>query len=82
MAVRKRFNAAEKAIIAEAVKSDGAIQWQNVTQWHPGIITDGTIMTDAHGWQYVLGVHAGSKPTGIARYGDPVTFTPGHIRVA
>ena len=82
MAVRKRFNAAEKAIIAEAIKDDGCIQWQNVTQWHPGVITDGEIVTDERGWQHVLGVHAGSTTAGITRPGDPVTFTPGHIRVA
>ena len=80
MAVRKRFNATEKAIIAEAIADDGCIQWQNVTQWHPGIITNGTIVTDADGWQHVLGINC--EETARLSKGATVHFTPGHIRVA
>lgn len=80
MAVRKRFNAAEKALIAEAVRSDGCIQWQHGAHWKPGVITDGTIVT-ADGWQHVLGRNEGHTTATLSR-GAVVHFTPGHIRVA
>jgi hypothetical protein len=72
---RKRFSTAEKAIIT-AAGPDGRIEWQNLTQWHPGRIVSTEIRTD-FGWQYVEGYNLAKTPrlsTG------PIRITPGHIR--
>lgn len=72
---RKRFNAAEKALIT-ATGNGGAIEWQNVTQWHSGLIADITIREDM-GWQYVSGYNLATTPRlspGV------IIITPGHIR--
>jgi hypothetical protein len=75
MAVRKRFNAAERAILT----SGQPIQWQNVTQWHAARITDSTIVT-VDGWQHVMGVNLATTRT--CRSGEVIELTPGHIRLA
>ncbi len=69
---RKRFNKDEKEIIAEALP----IQWQNVTQWHNGLLI-GNIEQNEWGWQTVL-VHnqEDTRTVGIG----PIPVGPGHLR--
>lgn len=74
---RKRFNAAEKALIT-AAGTDGRIEWQNVTQWHPGRIVSMEIKTDM-GWQYIEGYNLAKTPRLSP---GPIRLTPGHIRRA
>jgi hypothetical protein len=72
---RKRFNAEEKALIA--LGPGTPVEWQNVTQWHPGTLTDGIITTDSDGWQWVrIDNHAATRTVTPSLY--PVS--PGHIR--
>ena len=80
MAVRKRFNAAEKALIAEAMRSDGAIQWQHGSHWKPGIIIDATIVT-VDGWQHII-IRNEGKTTATLSRGEIIHLGPGHLRVA
>lgn len=80
MAVRKRFNAAEKALIAEAMRSDGAIQWQHGSHWKPGIIIDPEIVT-VDGWQHIV-IRNEGKTTATLSRGEIIHLSPGHIRVA
>lgn len=42
---RKRFNAEEKALLVAGTP----VEWQNVAQWHPGVILGPMRTTD--GWQ-------------------------------
>ena len=81
MAVRKRFNAAERALIAEAMRSDGAVQWLHVNRWKPAIITDGEIKTDDAGYEYLV-IRNEGKTTATLSRGAVVHVSPGHIRVA
>lgn len=74
---RKRFNAAEKDLISQLDIGD-TMEWQNVTQWHPGQFA-GQLERDADGWDSVLVIHTG-RPAGIVRTGDEVKVSPGHIR--
>jgi hypothetical protein len=76
---RKRFNAAERAIIAAAAAQDLRVQWQNVTQWHPATLDTGEILTD-DGWQYATGVNHGNTKT--ISPGQRIRVTPGHVRPA
>jgi hypothetical protein len=74
---RKRFNAEERGILSRGRGT--AIEWQNVTQWHPGTLTDTTMRTDREGWQYAEAItHANA---GIVGEGECIHVTPGHIRV-
>lgn len=73
---RKRFNAAEKALIG----SQAPVEWQNVTQWHPATITDKTIVTEDGGWQHVVGTC--DESTARISKGAVIYITPGHIRCA
>lgn len=81
MAVRKRFNATERALIAEAVKSDGAIQWQHGSHWKPAIIIDAEIKTGDGGYEYLI-IRNEGKTTATLSRGAVVHVSPGHIRVA
>jgi hypothetical protein len=71
---RKRFNAAEKQLIAQG----GDIEWQNVTQWHPARIVDGCGIETDDGWQYVLAYNHATTRT--VHRGDVIRVSPGHIR--
>jgi hypothetical protein len=71
---RKRFNAAEKQLIASGVPVD----WQNVTQWHPATITDPAIVTSDGGWQHVAGTC--DESTKRISKGAVIWISPGHIR--
>jgi hypothetical protein len=74
---RMRFNKAERELIA-AAGADGAIEWQNVTQWHAGRIIDPAIVKD-NGWHHVLVENREATRTVGA---GTVRVTPGHIRAA
>jgi hypothetical protein len=76
---RMRFNAEERAIIAEAAAAGGRIEWQNVTRWHAARITDPTIATD-YGRQYIEAENREATPT--VGLGRDIRITPGHIRAA
>jgi hypothetical protein len=76
---RKRFSAEEKAIIAAAAEGPVKVEWQNVTQWHPGTLSTTEIVTE-DGWQHIT-VHAGYK-AGAWYSGQDVHATPGHLRRA
>lgn len=73
---RKRFNTAEKQLIASGVP----IEWQNVTQWHPATITDKTIVTEDGGWQHIVGTN--ERATRTTSKGQVIWISPGHIREA
>lgn len=75
---RMRFNAEEREIIA-AAGAGGAIEWQNVTQWHPARIIDAAIATDM-GRQYIVAENRDNART--VGLGREVRVTPGHIRAA
>lgn len=72
---RKRFNTAEKEIIAEALP----IEWQNVTQWHAGILS-GCIEQDDSGWQFVTVTNLANTRT--VSKGQTIHVSPGHLRRA
>jgi len=75
---RKRFNAAEREIIAAAAHQDLRVQWQNVTQWHPATLLTGEIVTE-DGWQHVDAVN--SEATARLSAGQRIRVTPGHVRL-
>jgi hypothetical protein len=72
---RKRFSADERAILADG--PDTAIEWQNVTQWHPGRLVTGEIHTD-DGWQSARVINLRGTRT-VAAY-QVVWISPGHLR--
>jgi len=74
---RKRFNAAEKEILAKGAGT--SVEWQNVTQWHPGTLVSGEIKTEPGGWQYADVRNDDSK--GHMFKGDVIGASPGHIRL-
>jgi hypothetical protein len=74
MAVRKRFSAAEKALIA----AGGPVEVQNVTQWHAATLREPAVRTDDFGWQSADAVIGRTR--GSVRAGDPWMVTPGHVR--
>jgi hypothetical protein len=75
MAVRKRFSAAEKALIA----AGGPVEVQNVTQWHAATLREPAIIqTDGYGWQSAAAVI--DRTRGSVRAGDNWAVTPGHVR--
>jgi hypothetical protein len=71
---RKRFNAAEKAVIA----AGGPLEVQNVTQWHAATLRSAVIHTDQQGWQYAEAVIEHTR--GSVRAGDSWHVSPGHVR--
>ena len=71
---RKRFNADEKAIIADALP----VEWQNVTQWHRGTLAGGIGADD--GWQYVEVTNL--EATRTVGKGRTIRVSPGHLRRA
>jgi hypothetical protein len=73
---RKRFNAAEKQLIA-APGPGGAVEWQNVAQWHPAVLDSG-IARDGYGWESVWVIN-GAETRGLSK-GARVAVGPGHIR--
>ena len=81
MAVRKRFNAAERALIDEAMRSDRAIQWLHVNRWKPAIIIDPEIKTGDGGYEYLIIRNEGATTATLSR-GATIHASPGHIRVA
>lgn len=75
MAVRKRFSAEERALLA----SGQAIEVQNVTQWHAATIAPGAEVTrDAQGWERIAATIDATR--GTVRAGDPWPVSPGHLR--
>lgn len=74
--MRKRFNAAERDLIAQA--GDGRlVEWQNVTRWHPGRLTGG-ITRDESGWEWVPVINLAT--TARLSAGAQIRVGPGHIR--
>jgi hypothetical protein len=76
--MRKRFNAEEKAIIANAYKDHGTVEWRNVTTWGYKATISPMILTDEFKSQYVNGINRSSTPT--VRYGDSIRIYAGYIR--
>lgn len=72
---RKRFNAAEKRLIAEGTD----IEWLHGSHWQPARVTDPTIVTEDGGYQHVEGEHAGRTTRTISK-GARLWLSPGHIR--
>lgn len=70
---RKRFNTAEKRMIAQG----GEVEWQNVTQWHRARLLGKGIRTD-DGWQSVEAINL--EGTKRISKGAMIFITPGHIR--
>lgn len=78
---RKRFNLTERTVIKEAMDAEYGlrVEWQNVTQWHQGMLAgDGEIITESDGWQHVEVVNLTTTQTISA--GQVVYVSPGHIR--
>lgn len=71
---RKRFNTAEKALIAEL--GGKPVEWQNVAIWHPGILTSG-ITRDRDGWESVV-VDNQARTARLSP--GPIPVGPGHLR--
>jgi hypothetical protein len=84
--MRKKFNADEKAIIADAVASGGPVKWKDASNWSKAaLITTGEIKVDTttcrpgqHGWEYVEAVNVTATPTCL--YGREIIITPSGIR--
>jgi hypothetical protein len=74
---RKRFNATEKQVIADAGVG-GRVQVQNVTQWHDAELTSTDIETDSWGWHTVAARILHTR--GTVRAGQAWHVSPGHIR--
>jgi len=72
MAVRKRFNADEKALLVTGTEID----WQNGTQWHPGVVLGP--MRTVDGWQEAPMRNLATTRT--VSPGDHFLATPGHVR--
>jgi len=75
MAVRKRFSAAERELLASGVP----LQVQNVTQWHDATLAAGAaIERDARGWESIAATV--DRARGTVRAGERWAVSPGHVR--
>lgn len=75
MAVRKRFNPAERALLVKGA----SIEWRNGSHWHPATVT-GEITRDHDGWESCMLENHAHTPTLAA--GMPITGSPGHVRAS
>jgi hypothetical protein len=84
--MRKKFNADEKAIIAEAVAQGSPVRWKDASNWSKlALITDGEIKVDTstcrpgeQGWQYVEATNV--TATATCEYGREIRIIPSGIR--
>lgn len=72
MAVRKRFNAEEKALLVAGTP----VQWQHGATWYPGVILGPLVTVD--GWQSAPMRNLATSRT--ISPGDTFTASPGKIR--
>lgn len=78
MAVRKRFNQEERALLAAAAPGQ-PVEWRNGSHWHPARLASAEIVTE-DGWQHVTAVNLATTRT--ISSGEPIRITPGAIRAA
>lgn len=84
--MRKKFNADEKAIIADAVATGCPVLWKDASNWSKSArINTGEIKTDTslcrpgeHGQQYVDAVNVTSTAT--CSYGREIRIYPAGIK--
>lgn len=82
--MRKRFNPAERALIAARAADGHAVAWKDSSNWSKhAVITTGEILTGEGGWQYVeavnittsrtisAGQHLHLIPTGLRELPEP-----------
>lgn len=71
--MRKRFKPAER----EAFAAGTAVEWRNVTQWHPGTVTGPLVKAD--GWEHIPVRNEASTRTVSA--GQRIECSPTFIRL-